>query len=184
MINVHDIEPSSNIYGPGKRMVIWVQGCLLRCKGCWNTKMWPMEPKELYSVRQLVERVKANPYGIEGITLIGGEPMHQSQELVRLVQQIAQSGFSTVLFTGYNYEELQLDSQKTLWNMSDIIICGRYIEEKRNIYLQWRGSENQQVIFNSDKYCGYRVDEGNYIEICIEEDGEMSISGFPSFEID
>lgn len=178
MLNIFDVEASSKIYGPGSRVVIWVQGCKLRCKGCWNTEMWSFETNQLISINDLYKFI-VEQKEIEGITLIGGEPMHQSEELVKLCKKIQNIGLSVVLFTGYNIEEIQKDSGKELLSLSDIIIAGPYIEEERNIYIQWRGSENQIVIFNTDRYKGYEIDDANYCEIELNENGEVIISGFP-----
>ena len=178
MLNVYDIEEKSEIYGPGIRTVLWMQGCRLRCNGCWNKEMWAFEPHKLFHVEDLVEKIR-NICGIEGITLIGGEPMHQSLELVKLVKEIKNLGMSVVLFTGFEFSELILEYEIELWKISDIVICGRYEEEKRNIYLQWRGSENQKIIFNTNVYDQYTLIEGNYCEINIDKNGEVTISGFP-----
>ncbi len=48
-INIAEIVPNSRIYGPGKRFVIWVQGCALHCHGCWNKDMWSFEINQLYN---------------------------------------------------------------------------------------------------------------------------------------
>ncbi|PEQ91718.1 radical SAM protein [Bacillus sp. AFS006103] len=178
MINIYDYEPMSEIYGPGKRFVIWVQGCKLHCKGCWNTQMWSTNPKTLVAWNELFEMISEQK-DIEGITLIGGEPMHQSDELVHLCEKVKELGLSVVLFTGYEIDELKRESEIALLAMSDIIIAGRYIEEQRNTFLQWRGSENQQVIFNTERYTDYIPNDANYCEIKLSEDGEMTISGFP-----
>ncbi|MBP6933060.1 MAG: radical SAM protein, partial [Candidatus Methanofastidiosum sp.] len=178
MLNVYDIEEKSEIYGPGIRTVLWMQGCRLRCKGCWNKDMWNFKPHKLFRVEELVEKVK-NIYGIEGITLIGGEPMHQSLELLKMAMEIKKLGLTVVLFTGYEFSELTSEHEIKLWKLSDIVICGRYEENRRNIYLQWRGSENQRVIFNTKVYEKYTLAEGNYCEINIDTNGEMTISGFP-----
>ena len=178
MLNVYDIEEKSEIYGPGIRAVIWMQGCRLRCKGCWNQEMWTFKPHKLFHVEELAEKIKSIN-GIEGITLIGGEPIHQSLELVKLVMEIKKLGLSVVLFTGFEFSELASEHEIKLWEMSDIVICGRYEENRRNIYLQWRGSENQEVIFNTKVYEKYSLVEGNYCEINIDKNGELTISGFP-----
>ncbi|MFD2442602.1 4Fe-4S single cluster domain-containing protein [Bacillus sp. CGMCC 1.16607] len=182
MINIYDYECSSEIYGPGKRFVIWVQGCRLHCKGCWNTQMWSTSPKNLIHWSHLFQMISEED-GIEGITLIGGEPMHQAEELIQLCYKVKEIGLSIVLFTGFEVEELTRSYEKEIIKMSDIIISGRYIEEQRNVYLQWRGSNNQQIIFNTDRYIDYILDDANYCEIKLNDNGEIIISGFPDEDL-
>ena len=69
-MNVAHLENQSFIYGPGSRFVIWVQGCSLRCKGCWNFRMWGFEKKQEYSISQLLKMIAAE--NVEGITILGG----------------------------------------------------------------------------------------------------------------
>jgi len=177
-INIFDIEQSSGIYGPGQRMVIWVQGCLLRCQGCWNSDLWPMDIKKLYTVDDLMEIYARND--LEGVTLIGGEPMHQAERLLEFIIQVKADGGSVVLFTGYEGCELTETAQKALWEKSDIIISGRYVEKLRDLSCQWRGSSNQQLIFNTERYRDYVMDDGNYFEITFGQFGEITLSGFPA----
>lgn len=182
MLNIYDFELDSEIYGPGKRMVIWMQGCMVRCKGCWNKEMWSMEPNQLYTVDKLFKMVKTQET-IEGITLLGGEPLHQSGQLFEFCTKIKNIGLSVMLFTGFEIKEIEDENQTRLLELADIIVSGRYIEEERNIYLQWRGSENQKVIFNTDKYKGYEAKEGNYCEITIDKSGSFTLSGFPEEDL-
>ena len=39
-VNIGHRLARSEIYGPGVRSVLWLQGCTLACKGCWNTQFW------------------------------------------------------------------------------------------------------------------------------------------------
>ncbi len=181
MFNLYDIEESSEIYGPGKRFVIWLQGCTLRCKGCWNMNMWSHANHWLMSEKELLQRIEAT-MGIEGITLIGGEPLQQSEKLLPFIRKIKERGLSVMLFTGYLWDELNL-TQQECWQLSDIVICGRYEQEKRNILLQWRGSQNQEIIYNGERYKDFKMEDANYCEIEINENGEVIISGFPSEQI-
>jgi len=55
--NIAHIEPSSFIYGPGERVVIWVQGCTLGCRGCWNRTMLSKRPKQLIAREELLQQI-------------------------------------------------------------------------------------------------------------------------------
>ena len=99
-INIAEILETSKIYGPGDRFVIWVQGCAIRCKGCWNQKMHSFEQKNLWHYNDLFERI-LSVSGIEGITFLGGEPLHQSKPLLKLVRKIKKHGLTIMLYTGF-----------------------------------------------------------------------------------
>ena len=68
----------SEIYGPGLRAVFWTQGCNLACKGCWNTQYWSKKGGNPILVSRLLEELDSIN-GIEGITLLGGEPLQQAE---------------------------------------------------------------------------------------------------------
>jgi anaerobic ribonucleoside-triphosphate reductase activating protein len=178
MLNIYDYQENSQIYGPEKRFVIWFQGCSLKCFGCWNKEMWSNNPKNLFSADEIIKFI-LYAKEIKGVTFIGGEPLDQNEDLLELTIKLKKLDYSIVLFTGYEKFELKKRYQKEIWKNSDIIISGRYIEKYRNINLQWRGSSNQKIIFNSKKYEKYILENSNFCEIEIKKSGEIIISGFP-----
>lgn len=181
VLNVSTYLENSTIYGPGNRFVIWFQGCSLRCKGCWNKDMWSFKENQLFKIYELFERIKASE-GIEGVTFLGGEPLDQAENLSILVKMLRDEGLSIMLYTGYEYEEISGTLKEEIFLLSDIVVSGRYVETLRSVYLKWKGSENQKIIFNSGVYREYEsiVDEHeNDIEIHIDETGEITIAGYP-----
>jgi hypothetical protein len=67
-IQIGHMLQSSEIYGPGIRSVLWVQGCTLACKGCWNTQYWSANGGLTTTTKEILEQWKATQ-GLEGITL-------------------------------------------------------------------------------------------------------------------
>ena len=54
-----------------------------------------------------------------------------------------------MIYTGYLLEELQAmdcPGVRRLLELADILVDGPYIEEQRDLTLQYRGSANQRVI--------------------------------------
>ena len=180
-MNIAHIEEQSFIYGPGCRFVIWVQGCSIHCKGCWNKEMWSFGKRHLFSVQELVGLI--SKASVEGITILGGEPLDQFDEVYSLCAECQKKGFSTMVFTGYEIEEINNSRMSAIKSVSDILITGRYVEKLRTIDMQWIGSTNQQIHFISEKYKDYELDNGNYIEITINDSGQSSILGFPETKI-
>jgi anaerobic ribonucleoside-triphosphate reductase activating protein len=176
-LNIANIIQGSYIYGPGKRIVIWVQGCAIKCKGCWNNDMWPFEIKYLYRTDELFDMILGEE-GLEGITILGGEPLHQSKPLLRLVEMVKAHDYTTILYTGYELGEITDAASRNLIETSDVIISGRYVEEKRSVYLKCRGSSNQTVTVNNSSYRSYFDSEENDVEIHVMNDGTMYILGY------
>ena len=144
---------STNVNGPGRRFVIWFQGCPLRCRGCFNPEFQEECGGVLLETDTLIETIFSIKDKIEGVTFTGGEPMAQAEELVNLASAVKSIGLTLVCFTGYEIEEI-LEGKiggKELLEFIDILIDGRYVEEE-SAPLLWRGSKNQRVHFLTDRY--------------------------------
>lgn len=184
MLNIAATVERSDIYGPGTRFVIWVQGCNIRCKGCWNTEMQSMEINQLFKVENIFKKI-IKTSGIEGVTILGGEPLHQSKALLKLVKKLKNKGLTVMLYTGFEEDQIKDYESKILIELSDIAIIGRYLDESRSTDLKWRGSTNQKVIFNNEEYetrFGEEKNE-NQVEVHIDEKGEILLIGYPPKEL-
>ncbi len=172
---------NTEIYGPGLRAAIWVKGCTLACKGCWNKQYWPSTGGDLVTVHELNQKLN-QIQGIEGITLLGGEPLQQSRAILELIKLQKLSGRTIMLYSGYEYSELD-EIQKECVNLSDLVILGRYEEDKRNVYLRWRGSENQKLLSPTGRYEVSDFHDGeNEVSIHINEHGNITVTGYPDPE--
>ena len=182
MINIYRYEVVENehLYGPGKRLLLFTQGCSLRCKGCTNQHLWEFGK----GIDVTIEEILNQCNDLDGITLHGGEPLDQANVLVELIKKLKQQGKTVILFTGYVFKELN-KVQKQAWTSSDIVISGRYEEQNRNIYLQFRGSTNQNVFTHKGKYKDYKIKDGKTVAILsFNEQGEMQSRGFRTDELE
>lgn len=139
------IQPESIVDGPGFRYVIFVQGCPHHCKGCHNPESWNFSGGYDMSVDELYEEIKSNPH-LSGVTFSGGEPFEQAEELLELANRL---DCHIMAYSGYTYEELLEKNDETINKLLEhinILVDGRYVEELRNLSLQYCGSENQRVI--------------------------------------
>lgn len=182
-MNIAHIEANSFIYGPGCRFVIWVQGCSLHCKGCWNKDMWAFGVAQEFSLDEILSMIKSHLNQIEGVTILGGEPLDQYSEVLELSKQIKSLDLTLMIFTGYEDVELTNVRYSEIFDFTDILITGRYIEDLRNIEQQWIGSTNQKIHFLTNKYDESVIENGNYLEISIDEFGKETILGFPDEEV-
>lgn len=178
--NVAHVEQQSHIYGPGTRFVIWLQGCALACEGCWNQEMWSFKAKQLVHRDHLLQHI-LSVETLRGITVLGGEPLHQSENLIWLLEKIRQLSELTIfVFTGY--EEAELKSQgmfEPLYKLCDMLAIGRYDASQRNINQQWIGSDNQRLIYPPTSRESAPQQAINQVEIFIEQDETIRIIGFP-----
>src|SRR5262245_32628665 len=102
-LQVAHIVPCTEAEGPGRRFGLWFQGCPLRCPGCCNPEMLPFAGGMPMTVSHVVEQVNlaANQQGIEGITLLGGEPLAHATGAAALAQSVRERGLSVMIFSGY-----------------------------------------------------------------------------------
>ena len=144
--------PETRAEGPGDRYAIWVQGCTLRCPGCCNPEMFTDRGGTVVDLDALVERIVATPK-IEGITMLGGEPMQQAPAVAQLLSRVRARGLSTMVFTGYTREELAgVDGADEVLSHVDLLVDGRYDAARPDETRRWIGSENQRMHFLTDRY--------------------------------
>src|SRR5437879_4846567 len=100
-VRVAQIVACTEAEGPGKRFALWFQGCPLRCPGCCNPEMLPFEGGIAMTIdaitTQLRESVEAN--GLEGITLLGGEPLAHAAGATALARMAHELDLDVMVFT-------------------------------------------------------------------------------------
>jgi anaerobic ribonucleoside-triphosphate reductase activating protein len=175
-MRVAEIVESSRIYGPGSRTVLWLQGCSIQCEGCWNDELWSFSGGKKMSSAEIIQILQNNTD--VGLTLLGGEPLDQAPAVLELIENCHTSGFDVMLYTGYELEELS-KVQKQCVEQSDIVIHGRYVDNLRSENLLWRGSTNQDILINSQKYHDLELEERRQMEIHIDELGQVKVIGYP-----
>lgn len=153
LLNVADFDILEDTAGPGRRLVLWLQGCLKRCPNCCNQDFLPLEDALLMAPGTLLEICRQKK--VEGISLSGGEPFLQAISLSHFLKEARAQRLSVFVWTGYVLEELQaVVEPKEVGEMlacTDILVDGPYREEEKACIL-WRGSRNQCVYFLSDRY--------------------------------
>ena len=143
-----------NSLGPGNRLAIWTVGCPHHCIGCSNPELWTTEHYESVSVQDLFFTIRevCNNNPVDGITITGGEPFDQAEELLVLVKCLSGIVPDILLFSGYTYEEILSNPQyDEVLNYVTVLVDGRYVKELNN-RLPLRGSSNQRVLLFADEY--------------------------------
>lgn len=177
-LRIHHFLPASCANGPGLRSVLWLQGCGLACPRCFNPETHSFKAGELVEVSTLIEWIEAGAEQIEGLTISGGEPLHQARALRQLLAGVRQrTGLSVVLFSGYSWDEIQRQpSSLLLLPYLDVLIAGRYIAAQR-LASGLIGSANKSVHFLSPRYSSRDLQEIPQGEIIIGPAGDVVLSG-------
>ena len=144
--------------GPGVRVSLFVSGCTHRCPGCFNEVAWDFqygEPFTEKTVESILTMLK--PAYIRGLTLLGGEPFEPQNQgpVLELVRRIRQElpGKSIWAFSGYLFDKDILSGRLGDWEITrelvgllDVLVDGPFVQEKKNLSLRFRVSENQRLI--------------------------------------
>src|SRR5215472_17055324 len=106
-LRIAQIVPYTEAEGPGRRFALWFQGCPLRCPGCCNPEMLSFEGGTAMSLRDVIAQIEdaAHEHDIEGITLLGGEPLAHAAGAVALARGVRQRNLTVMVFSGYTLEE-------------------------------------------------------------------------------
>lgn len=152
-LRVRAVASHVTTLGPGRRFVVWTQGCPRRCAGCIAPETQLMDGGRVMSVKALAERALRS--GDAGITLSGGEPFLQCEPLRALLDAVrAARDVGVIAYTGYTLEELRdmrAPAVDALLDRIDVLIDGPYVEAL-NDDLGLRGSSNQRCLFLTDRY--------------------------------
>ena len=136
--------------GPGVRVSLFVSGCRNHCPGCFQPETWDFDYGQKFTndTFKALQEALSKPH-IQGVTILGGDPMEP--ENIDTVEKIC---FATKLmhknvwvYSGYTLEQLwQRYTERDFWHNIDVLVDGRFIEELKDLSLQFRGSRNQRLI--------------------------------------
>ena len=147
-LRIAGVVRESIVDGPGIRFAVFCQGCAHGCPGCHNPQSHDYGGGYDCSLADILEKFDEDPL-LKGITFSGGEPMDQAESFYYLGEEIKKRNKDIVVFTGYTYEELaEMNDEyvKKLLDITDILIDGRFVAEKKDLTLRFRGSSNQRII--------------------------------------
>ena len=129
---------------------------------------------------EIISYVKLN--NDSGLTLLGGEPLDQAKSVLKLIQTAHSNNIDVMLYTGYELDELT-GVRKQCISLADIAIYGRYKHELRSVNLLWRGSTNQVILINNQKFSDIDLTEKRQLEVHFDETGQLKVVGYPTDEL-
>lgn len=122
---IHSIESFGTVDGPGVRMVIFLQGCPMRCAYCHNPDTWNFDGGVQMTAEEILARYHRNRhyYRNGGITVTGGEPLCQTEFVTELFQKAKKQGISTCLDTsGVTYSDARKEEYEVLLSVTDLVL--------------------------------------------------------------
>jgi anaerobic ribonucleoside-triphosphate reductase activating protein len=172
--------------GPGRRFAVWVQGCPMRCPGCCNPQMLRFGGGERVSASELA-RSALETEGLEGVSLLGGEPFAQAEGCAAFARLVRARGLSVMIYTGFTMSELEAKRASAepgvaaLLEACDLLVDGRYERDNPERQRRWIGSSNQVMHLLSDRYRhdDARFRTSNTVEVRLRR-GELVVNGWPA----
>ena len=137
--------------GEGIGVSLFVQGCQFHCKNCFNKVTWDFDGGKKFTKDTLNTIISLlNDEHIKRFSILGGEPLTEKNiyDVLQTIIEIRKNVTDIIIwvYTGYTFEEVkQLKYGKEILDNVDTIVDGRYVDELRDLTLEFRGSSNQNI---------------------------------------
>ena len=151
-MKVSGIVYDSIVDGEGIRNTLFISGCKHYCKNCHNPQTWDFDYGEDFTIKKqidFIDKCKRNIL-LDGITISGGDPMYSVNELIPFIERFKNEcpNLNIWIYSGFTYEEIINDKKMNkLLSLCDVLVDGKYIDELKDVTLEFRGSSNQRIIF-------------------------------------
>ncbi|CAG22316.1 putative anaerobic ribonucleoside-triphosphate reductase activating protein [Photobacterium profundum SS9] len=151
--NMHynNYYPVDVVNGPGTRCTLFVSGCEHQCRGCYNKSTWRLDNGHAFTQEMednIINDLNDTRIKRRGLSLSGGDPLHPANlaSVLKLVMRVKTEcvGKDIWLWSGYVLAELT-EQQKQIVDLIDVLVDGKFEQDKRDPSLVWKGSENQVI---------------------------------------
>ncbi|AFN39523.1 anaerobic NTP reductase small subunit [Aeromonas phage AS-yj] len=157
-MKIIDYKSVDVVNGFGTRSSIWFSGCDHMCKGCFSKNTWNYDNGSDIDIYKLVDNDMNDPIiKRDGISLLGGDPLFHKNRggVLRFVAWFKDKYPEKTIWmwTGYTKDEISKDvSMCGIIRFIDVLIDGKFEEDKKDPDLKWRGSSNQIIhLLNKEK---------------------------------
>lgn len=157
-MNYADIKIADVANGQGVRVSLFVSGCNHHCKGCFNTQAWDFNYGKKFTEEDIEKIINEldHPY-VSGLSLLGGEPLEYTNQkgLLPLLKRVKEKFPEKNIwcYTGYTLDKDIVGNMfdnwpetKELMSYIDVLVDGKFDEDKKDLNLKFRGSSNQRII--------------------------------------
>ena len=157
-MNYADIKKADIANGLGVRVSVFVSGCNHHCKNCFNQEAWDFNYGKEFTEKEIDKVIEEldHPY-VAGLSLLGGEPLEYTNQkgLLPLVKKVKEKYPEKNIwcYTGFTFDEDVMNGMCKKWSETpellsylDVVVDGKFEEEKKDVSLRFRGSSNQRII--------------------------------------
>ena len=155
-MNYHEINQCDMANGSGIRCTLYVSGCKCHCKKCQNPNTWDFNSGILFdeNAKETLFNAISKSY-IKGLTLSGGNPLDNYESVLELLKMFRDKfgeSKDVWLYSGYTLEEIVEMGMCEILEYIDVLVDGRYVDELRDITLEFRGSSNQRILYKGKDF--------------------------------
>jgi anaerobic ribonucleoside-triphosphate reductase activating protein len=147
-VRIASIVTDSIVDGPGLRYAVFTQGCPHRCPGCHNPDTHDPAGGRWATCDELERSMLQSPM-TKGLTLSGGEPFLQAAACAELAASARRHGLDVWVYTGYTWGAIRAARNpdwEALLAVTDVLVDGPFMQERRSYTARFRGSSNQRII--------------------------------------
>ena len=153
-----DIKKADVANGLGVRVSVFVSGCTHHCKNCFNEEAWDFHYGNEFTQKEIDKVIELMDHSyVAGLSLLGGEPFeHINQQGLLPLVKIVKEKFpdkNIWCYSGYTFENDIIDRMCKEWKETpeflsyiDVLVDGKFEEDKKDLSLRFRGSSNQRII--------------------------------------
>ena len=153
-----DIKKADVANGLGVRVSVFVSGCTHHCKNCFNEEVWDFHYGNEFTQKEIDKVIELMDHSyVAGLSLLGGEPFeHINQQGLLPLVKIVKEKFpdkNIWCYSGYTFENDIIDRMCKEWKETpeflsyiDVLVDGKFEEDKKDLSLRFRGSSNQRII--------------------------------------
>lgn len=141
----------STVDGPGRRSVVQLAGCSIRCPGCYVPETHERANGKPTLIEKIVGEIDKKSVEHDGVTILGGEPFDQTDALEKLVGKLKEKDYHLTVYSGYTLENLLARNSENVSRIlanTDLLIDGSFKRELAKNAGEYKGSSNQRLIFD------------------------------------
>lgn len=156
MGNFYNIKYNCASNGEGVRTAVFLSGCTLACKGCFNKEAWSFNSGNKLDSKVISEIISSlKPSYISGLSILGGEPMQNQESVAKLIHAVKDkfSNKDIWLWTGYYIDKIpETEYTKYILSNIDVLVDGPFEIDKFKPDLKFRGSTNQRILYKGKDF--------------------------------
>ncbi|AFA44806.1 anaerobic nucleotide reductase subunit [Klebsiella phage vB_KleM_RaK2] len=156
-MNYQTIIKDDLINGEGVRCSLFVSGCSMGCKNCYNEKAWDYRSGTEFGTEQvkLILNELSKSY-VSGLSLLGGDPLalKNCSTVIELCKVVKEKYPDKTIWcwSGFTLDEIINNHAASILEYIDVLVDGKFEEELKDLSLPYRGSSNQRILYKGKDF--------------------------------